>query len=341
MKNYILSILSIAALLAPSAFGQSTVEDTTSTYGSRIDSPAEKAAFKTALNLEQVDNTSDDDKPVSTAQQTALDGKVGTTGDEIIAGDIDFTGQLTAANQTATEADDVMTRKLTLEESLNDSTKVMTVQLAMATRTSASGGATYSSHNGVVLVNDGTSGGYGWAKLLDGWPYANFNTGTGFPWGNGVHGFSVDVAHGPINTDTTDSYIQFGSASNAATPAPLAVRGIGIKRSGGAGGLQYQLIAHDGTTLTTGAAFNPPGGMNNFHKIVLLNDGATGTVKCYAADTPSGRLTLVSTISGGPTTNGVSLNDTLFSVFVKATATSSYSSTQIINAALIQGVTLD
>lgn len=41
---------------------------------------------KSSLGLGNVDNTSDANKPISTATQTALNGKVGTTGDESITG---------------------------------------------------------------------------------------------------------------------------------------------------------------------------------------------------------------------------------------------------------------
>lgn len=44
--------------------------------------------IKTALALENVDNTSDTDKPISTATQTALDGKLSLTGNDAIANPI-------------------------------------------------------------------------------------------------------------------------------------------------------------------------------------------------------------------------------------------------------------
>ena len=44
---------------------------------------------KTQVGLENVDNTSDLDKPISTATQTALDGKVSKAGD-VITGDLEF-----------------------------------------------------------------------------------------------------------------------------------------------------------------------------------------------------------------------------------------------------------
>ena len=56
---------------------------------------------KAQVGLGNVDNTSDANKPVSTAQQTALDGKVDKTGDVM-------TGSLTATTITAGTATDVL-----------------------------------------------------------------------------------------------------------------------------------------------------------------------------------------------------------------------------------------
>jgi hypothetical protein len=51
---------------------------------------------KADVGLGSVDNTSDSAKPVSTAQQAALDGKVGKTGDESITGVKTFSGMTVA-----------------------------------------------------------------------------------------------------------------------------------------------------------------------------------------------------------------------------------------------------
>lgn len=56
----------------------STISDSTTT-GRALVTAADAAAAKTAIALQNVDNTSDVNKPVSTAQQTALDAKVSRT----------------------------------------------------------------------------------------------------------------------------------------------------------------------------------------------------------------------------------------------------------------------
>lgn len=56
---------------------------------------------KAMTGLGNVDNTSDANKPVSTAQQTAINTKVGLTGNESIANIKMFTGQYTAFQSNA------------------------------------------------------------------------------------------------------------------------------------------------------------------------------------------------------------------------------------------------
>jgi hypothetical protein len=70
MKHRFIALF--AALLLP-LFAQEP--DHVNSVGQGIDTPAERTAFKTALQLENVDNTSDAGKPVSAATQTALDAK--------------------------------------------------------------------------------------------------------------------------------------------------------------------------------------------------------------------------------------------------------------------------
>lgn len=56
---------------------------------------------KANVGLANVDNTADSAKPVSTAQQTALDGKVNIAGNQSIANIKIFTGQYTGFQSTA------------------------------------------------------------------------------------------------------------------------------------------------------------------------------------------------------------------------------------------------
>jgi len=82
MKKYDLKLAGSIALVALVlivavcvASAQSTDPKIANTYGAGIDTAPERTSFKTALALENVDNTSDANKPVSTATQTALDLK--------------------------------------------------------------------------------------------------------------------------------------------------------------------------------------------------------------------------------------------------------------------------
>ena len=67
----------------------------------------EVSLSKTDVGLSNVDNTSDADKPVSTAQQTALDGKVDKIGIAIDAsGNAVVAGTITGANLSGTNTGD-------------------------------------------------------------------------------------------------------------------------------------------------------------------------------------------------------------------------------------------
>lgn len=59
------------------------------------------------VGLGNVDNTSDASKPISTATQTALDTKVGLTGNETIGGNKTFSGSTTIGATTVTDATDI------------------------------------------------------------------------------------------------------------------------------------------------------------------------------------------------------------------------------------------
>jgi hypothetical protein len=59
------------------------------------------ADLKIALSVDKVSNTADADKPISTAEQAALNTKVGLTGNESIANIKVFTGQYTGFQSTA------------------------------------------------------------------------------------------------------------------------------------------------------------------------------------------------------------------------------------------------
>jgi hypothetical protein len=73
---------------------------------------ADAAAARTTLVLGNVNNTSDANKPVSTAQQTALDAKANLSGGNTISGAQTLTGQIELTGQAATTGASAMTRDL-------------------------------------------------------------------------------------------------------------------------------------------------------------------------------------------------------------------------------------
>lgn len=87
----------MAQISAGFTIAASQITDST-TAGRALLTAADAPAQRTALSINNVDNTSDANKPVSTAQQTALNGKAATTHSHAIA---DVTGLQTALDGKA------------------------------------------------------------------------------------------------------------------------------------------------------------------------------------------------------------------------------------------------
>jgi hypothetical protein len=86
-----------AGLNAQQTIAATQISDST-TAGRALLTAADAAAQRTALSINNVDNTSDANKPVSTVQQTALNGKANTAHSHAIA---DVTGLQTALDAKA------------------------------------------------------------------------------------------------------------------------------------------------------------------------------------------------------------------------------------------------
>ena len=69
--------------------GSASITSNLSAHEDRTDNP--HSVTKTQVGLGNVDNTSDSNKPVSTAQQTALDGKLNINGDGVVSGSSQIT----------------------------------------------------------------------------------------------------------------------------------------------------------------------------------------------------------------------------------------------------------
>jgi hypothetical protein len=71
--------------------------------------PGQQAQARANIGLDQVDNTSDADKPVSAAAQTALDAKANLSGGNAFSDSQTFSGQISLTGQAANSATDAAT----------------------------------------------------------------------------------------------------------------------------------------------------------------------------------------------------------------------------------------
>lgn len=133
------AIASREPLSASTIWGRSSTggasEKTVTDFAFSFLDDADATAARTTLVLGNVNNTSDAAKPVSTAQQTALDAKANLSGGNTISGSQTLTGQVELTGQAATNGTSAMTRDL------SDARYVMQSRSALPT-------ASYSSASG-------------------------------------------------------------------------------------------------------------------------------------------------------------------------------------------------
>jgi hypothetical protein len=110
------AVTSREPLSASTIWGRSSTggasEKTVTDFGFSLLDDVDASAARTTLVLGNIDNTSDANKPVSTAQQTALDGKVSLSGGNTISGAQTLTGQIEMTGQAIQSADSALTASL-------------------------------------------------------------------------------------------------------------------------------------------------------------------------------------------------------------------------------------
>jgi len=163
---------------------------------------------------------------------------------------------------------------------------------ALSSGTGANTGSTVSSLNGAMVAPNASTAGYATRGFTVGYPSNNVNTGYNF---GTASGHSVRVY---INTQWASTIAGvkmrgvFGrSSATLAVPATLAARAYGWEWDFSS--RTMNIIAHDGTTLTTTAVtWNPANGRT--YEITATSNGS-GTISLYVDGT------LLGTSSGGPT----------------------------------------
>jgi hypothetical protein len=163
---------------------------------------------------------------------------------------------------------------------------------ALSSGTGANTGSTVSSLNGAMVAPNASTAGYATRGFTVGYPSNNVSTGYNF---GTASGHSVRVY---INTQWASTIAGvkmrgvFGrSSATLAVPATLAARAYGWEWDFSS--RTMNIIAHDGTTLTTTAVtWNPANGRT--YEITATSNGS-GTISLYVDGT------LLGTSSGGPT----------------------------------------
>ena len=163
---------------------------------------------------------------------------------------------------------------------------------ALSSGTGANTGSTVSSLNGAMVAPNASTAGYATRGFTVGYPSNSVSTGYNF---GTASGHSVRVY---INTQWASTIAGvkmrgvFGrSSATLAVPATLAARAYGWEWDFSS--RTMNIIAHDGTTLTTTAVtWNPANGRT--YEITATSNGS-GTISLYVDGT------LLGTSSGGPT----------------------------------------
>ena len=229
---------------------------------------------------------------------------VGITGNQTVAGDKTFSGQMELTTQAATNSTSAMTRGLMLaEEAFNASFWQFGVNTAAGnsgTGSSASRSGSAASGWGRTLITSnamraGTSGGI---TLRSDIPLAVS------VWGS--LDVSSTVSGAVVRIIIGDPGNAVGTPPRFADQNALIARGFGaeVYYSIANSRQEIRLFAHDGTTYSTssGAAF--PNSFTGTHTLLVSSDGL-GNIKLFAHTTGSSftnlqRPTLLQTLSGGP-----------------------------------------
>lgn len=286
---------------------------------------------KEKVGLGNADDTSDVNKPISTATQTALNLKANLAG-SAFTGDISSTGtNNTLANQEVSSAGSIVTKaigdKIYRRLAAGKRIEIWPANSGMTgTYTGGAGGAftsagswslnTNAAASATVVFANGSNVGYQFARPGYDWneglrwtrPFVmSFRTGTTAPTANSI------------------AYYKLGEAYNNLTFGPLTKRGIGIK----ADGLTYKSMVHDGTNLRIGTVALATAATGYFADFDIVSYG-NGTVDFFVNGT------LRETVTSGPASTGLGSAESSFQIHLTNGATAAITYAGIYGPLIIQ-----
>jgi hypothetical protein len=255
------------------------------------------------VGLGNCDNTSDANKPVSTAQQTALNLKAALASPA-------FTGTPTVTSPATVSPSDgaLLTRSQWLWEELMAIHRIRRMKYP-ATGNSGAGSYATLTHGMVRLTAGTANGGYALAQLFAEITQPSFATGGGIDFYKkitlaicGMFDVFAGVANTAFHRITVGGL--YGSPPALRDANALSAMGFGVEFYDDGGTEKMRLFAHNGTSYVTSSGVAPGG---YIHALIVQSDGA-GNISLYDAATsgvpsrPSS--TPVLTLAGGPTGSG-------------------------------------
>lgn len=261
---------------------------------------------RTNIGLGNVSNTADADKPVSTAQASAIAEAVATkanlAGGNTLAGNQTLSGQLQLTGQAVVDGNSAMTRGLVAMESLYTVGQVFRAQTpTFAAGTGAGAGAVAGAYS-VSLTSGTTANAYGIATIATHLTsFQNFQPTSYIDFSKTI-GVSLRMAAN-VTANNTIRLTVGGPSSAAVQPAwnaaALAVAGFGFQLSS----TSIRSFAHNGTTYTTGPWY--PFTTLQACQVGVISYG-NGNVSLIYANSLTARPVVLGTQTGGPTGMGSS-----------------------------------
>ena len=280
---------------------------------------------RTNIGLGNVSNTADADKPVSTAQASAIAEAVATkanlAGGNTLAGNQTLSGQLQLTGQAVVDGNSAMTRGLLAMESLYTVGQVFRAQtpaFSVTVTTGASAVAVAGQHF-FSLTSGTVASGLGKATIATHLTAFQNIQPTSYIDFSKTIGCSLRMAAN-VTANNTVRLIVGAGATALADAAALAVAGFGFELSS----TSIRSFAHNGTTYTTGPWY--PFANAQACQVGVISYG-NGNVSLIYANSLTGRPAVLGTQIGGPIGTGSSTGKNVDAVAVNAASGTSTGAT--------------